>query len=69
VVPRYTGLRALCHFFASWYIIRKAAGGLELLPKIVQARRGHSTLAMTMDTYGHLFRTSDLPSWCTSRPK
>jgi integrase len=24
-------------------------------PKIVQERLGHSTLAMTMDTYGHLF--------------
>ena len=24
-------------------------------PKVVQERLGHSTLAMTMDTYGHLF--------------
>ena len=27
--------------------------------KMVQERLGHSTLAMTADTYGHLFPTND----------
>jgi len=34
-------------------------GGLELPPKVVQERMGHSTIAMTMDTYGHLFPRND----------
>jgi integrase len=57
--PKYTGLHALRHFFASWCINRKADGGLELPGKVVQERLGHSTIAMTMDTYGHLFPRSD----------
>lgn len=57
--PKYTGLHALRHFFASWCINRKADGGLELPPKVVQERLGHSTIAMTMDTYGHLFPRGD----------
>jgi hypothetical protein len=28
---------------------------IGLPPKVVQERLGHATLAMTMDTYGHLF--------------
>jgi integrase len=28
-------------------------------PKVIQARCGHSTMAMTMDTYGHLFPGTD----------
>jgi integrase len=56
---KYTGLHALRHFFASWCINRKADGGLELPPKVVQERLGHSTIAMTMDTYGHLFPRND----------
>ena len=35
------------------------ANGLELPMKMVQERLGHSTLAMTADTYGHLFPTND----------
>jgi integrase len=57
--PKYTGMHALRHFFASWCINRKADGGLELPPKVVQERLGHSTIAMTMDTYGHLFPRGD----------
>jgi len=34
-------------------------GGLELPVKTVQARMGHSSIVMTMDTYGHLFPGSD----------
>jgi integrase len=56
---KYTGLHALRHFYASWCINRRAEGGLELSPKLVQARLGHATLAMTMDTYGHLFPRTD----------
>jgi integrase len=58
-VAKYTGLHALRHFFASWCINRKVDGGLELPGKVVQERLGHSTIAMTMDTYGHLFPRGD----------
>jgi integrase len=56
---KYTGLHALRHFYASWCINRKEDGGLELPPKLVQERLGHATIAMTMDTYGHLFPRGD----------
>jgi integrase len=55
VRPKYTGLHALRHFFASWCINRKHDGGLELPAKLVQERLGHSTIQMTFDVYGHLF--------------
>jgi integrase len=56
---KYTGLHALRHFYASWCINRQADGGLELPAKTVQERLGHSTIAMTMDTYSHLFPQTD----------
>jgi integrase len=56
---KYTGLHALRHFFASWCINRKVDGGLELPGKVVQERLGHSSITMTMDTYGHLFPRGD----------
>jgi integrase len=56
---KYTGMHATRHFFASWCINRKVDGGLELPGKVVQERLGHSTIAMTMDTYGHLFPRGD----------
>jgi integrase len=56
---KYPGLHSLRHFYASWCINRVKDGGLELPMKIVQERLGHSTLAMTADTYGHLFPSSD----------
>jgi integrase len=59
VVPRYRGLHALRHWYASWCLNRVEDGGLGLPPKTVQTRLGHSTLAMTMDTYGHLFPDSN----------
>jgi integrase len=52
---KYTGLHALRHFYASWCINRRVDGGLELPPKVVQERLGHSSITMTMDVYGHLF--------------
>jgi hypothetical protein len=61
---KYTGLHALRHFFASWCINRKVDGGLELPGKVVQERLGHSTIAMTMDTYGICSRgVMTRPSW------
>src|SRR5258708_212678 len=56
---KYTGLHALRHFYASWCINRKKDGGLELPAKMVQERLGHANIAMTMDTYGHLFPRGD----------
>jgi integrase len=58
-LAKYTGLHALRHFFASWCINRKSAGGLELPAKDVQERMGHSGIEQTMNTYGHLFPDKD----------
>jgi integrase len=58
-VAKYQGLHSLRHFFASWCINRKVDGGLELPVKLVQERLGHSTVAMTLDIYGHLFPRGD----------
>jgi len=57
--PKYSGLHALRHFFASWCINPQERGGLALPPKVVQQRLGHSSIVMTMDTYGHLFPESN----------
>lgn len=59
LAPRYTGMHAIRHFYASWCINRKEDGGLGLPPKIVQERMGHSTIALTMDRYSHLFPKDD----------
>jgi integrase len=56
---KYTGVHALRHFYASWCINSKDDGGLGLSAKVAQARLGHSTIAMTLDTYGHLFPRGD----------
>jgi integrase len=56
--PKY-GLHAFRHFFASWCINRRAAGGRELPAKVVQELLGHSSIVMTLDRYGHLFPRSD----------
>jgi integrase len=57
--PKYPGMYCLRHYYASWLITRKQDGGHELPLKDVQSRLGHATLAMTADTYGHLFPRSD----------
>ena len=57
--PKYTGLHALRHFYASWCINRVKDGGFGLPPQNVQARLGHSSITITLDTYGHLFRGDD----------
>jgi integrase len=59
LAAKYTGLHALRHFYASLCINRKADGGMELPPKTVQYRLGHSSIAVTLDTYGHLFPRGD----------
>jgi len=48
------GVHAFRHFFASWILAEKDNGGLEVSPKRAQALLGHSSIQMTMDTYGHL---------------
>jgi integrase len=50
--PQY-GLHALRHFYASWLIDQ----GFQ--PKRIQELMGHASLQITMDTYGHLFPTTD----------
>jgi integrase len=57
--PKYPGLHALRHFYASWSINRRKDGGLELPPKMVQARLGHARIVITLDRYGHLFPSHD----------
>jgi integrase len=47
------------HFFASWCINPVDRGGRGLPAKVVQTWLGHSTVAMTLDVYGHLFREVD----------
>lgn len=59
IEAKYTGLHSLRHFYASWLINRKEDGGLGLPVKMVQERMGHSSIVMTMDTYGHLFPRMD----------
>jgi integrase len=53
--PKYA-LHAFRHFFASWCINPADRGGRELPAKVVQALLGHSSIVMTLDVYGHLFR-------------
>jgi integrase len=59
LAARYSGLHALRHFFASWLINPKEAGGLGLDMKTVQARMGHSSIVVTADIYSHLFPRGD----------
>jgi integrase len=56
---KYTGLHSLRHFYASWCINREVDGGLGLPAKVVQERLGHSSITVTLDTYGHLFPRGD----------
>ena len=55
VTAKYSGMHTLRHFYASWCINRQTDGGLCLPPKSIQERLGHSSIVITMDTYGHLF--------------
>jgi integrase len=55
----YTGLHSLRHWYASWLINPKEAGGLGLDMKSVQVRMGHSSIAVTADVYSHLFPRRD----------
>ncbi|WP_062208016.1 site-specific integrase [Aureimonas sp. AU12] len=59
LAPKYSGMHALRHWFASWCVNRREDGGLALPPKTVQDRMGHSTIALTMDRYSHLFPKAD----------
>lgn len=55
MVAKYSGLHALRHYHASWLINRKEDGGLGWPAKSVQERLGHANIAITLDTYSHLF--------------
>jgi integrase len=55
---KYTGLHSLRHYYASW-CINRAPIGLALSLKEVQVRMGHSNIALTADTYSHLFPRGD----------
>ncbi|ANN59771.1 integrase [Mesorhizobium loti NZP2037] len=59
MAPKYTGLHAFRHFYASFCINQPQDGGLGLSPKVVQHRLGHSSIQMTLDVYGHLFPRGD----------
>ncbi len=59
MAAKYSGLHALRHFYASWLINPKEAGGLGLDMKSVQARMGHSSIVVTADVYSHLFPRKD----------
>jgi len=59
LAAKYTGLHAFRHWFASWCLNREKDGGRGLLPNRVQKLLGHSTIGITMDTYGHLFKDQD----------
>ena len=52
--PKYA-LHAFRHFFASWCLNSQDRGGCELPAKEAQTLLGHSSIAMTMDIYSHLF--------------
>ena len=56
---KYRGMHSLRHFYASWCINRPEDGGLGLPAKVVQARMGHSSIVMTLNTYSHLFPSGD----------
>ena len=59
MIPKYAGMHALRHFYASWCINRVEDGGLELPAKVVSERLGHSNISMTLNVYTHLFPTGD----------
>jgi integrase len=56
--PKYA-LHSFRHYFASWCISPKERGGRELSAKVVQEWLGHSTITLTLDVYGHLFKGAD----------
>lgn len=57
--PKYTGLHALRHFYASWCLNRKEDGGLGYSFQQVKELMGHSSITITVDRYGHLFENGD----------
>jgi integrase len=59
VQAKYYGLHSLRHFYASLCINRRVDGGLELPAKLVQQRMGHATITLTLDTYSHLFPSTN----------
>jgi integrase len=54
VKAKYTGMHCLRHFYASWALAREKEGGLGYTLHMVKERMGHSSIAITANTYGHL---------------
>ena len=59
-------MHAFRHYFASWCISPVNRAGRGLSPKVVQEWLGHSTIGMTLDVYGHLFKGVDHTELATS---
>jgi integrase len=51
---KYSSIYTFRHFYASWCLGPKADGGLELQPKVVSERMGHSNISITLNVYAHL---------------
>lgn len=58
LAPKYTGMRALRHWFESW-CINEGVWWAELSPKALQTRMEHNSIKMTIDIYGQLFSPAD----------
>jgi integrase len=52
--PKYS-FHSLRHWFASWCINGKEDGARGVSAKRAQTLLGHSSMIMTLDTYGHWF--------------
>lgn len=59
-------MHAFRHYFASWCVSPVNRGGRGLSPKIAQEWLGHSSIGMTLDVYGHLFKEIDQKELATS---
>jgi integrase len=58
-LQQYSGLHCLRHFFASWCLNRETDGGLGYSFQQVNELMGHSSITITVDRYGHLFKSGD----------
>lgn len=55
---KYTGIHSVRHFYASW-LLNAAPEGQGMTMLEAQALLGHSSIQMTCDVYGHLFKRAD----------
>ena len=54
---KYGGLHCLRHWYASWLLNKKEAGGLGIPALTVSRRLGHNDVATTMRIYAHCFES------------